>query len=204
MNKQELYHYGIKGMKWGVRRYQNADGTLTAAGKKRNAKQINKQLKKSFSRSGSMKDSVDAIESSVDSIVSKSQKQKIKSTRDEWLEKQGVVDKEENKVSNEITKVADRLYKNEIQKNGDSYPTERDKGKLYEYFFYDEAPDVVRKNNPQLAKAEKDADAAWDKYQAACKEVTESLLGSYGNKKYSTISGTFSAKEIVENTLRRY
>lgn len=32
--KNELYHWGIKGMKWGVRRYQNKDGTLTAAGKK--------------------------------------------------------------------------------------------------------------------------------------------------------------------------
>ena len=31
----ELYHHGIKGQKWGVRRYQNADGTLTPAGKKR-------------------------------------------------------------------------------------------------------------------------------------------------------------------------
>ena len=31
----ELYHWGIKGMKWGVRRYQNKDGTLTAEGKKR-------------------------------------------------------------------------------------------------------------------------------------------------------------------------
>lgn len=31
----ELYHYGIKGQKWGVRRYQNKDGSLTAAGKRR-------------------------------------------------------------------------------------------------------------------------------------------------------------------------
>lgn len=31
----ELCHWGIKGMKWGVRRYQNADGTLTDAGKRR-------------------------------------------------------------------------------------------------------------------------------------------------------------------------
>mgnify|MGYP003300425223 CR=1 FL=1 len=34
----ELYHHGIKGMRWGVRRYRNADGTLTAAGEKRYAK----------------------------------------------------------------------------------------------------------------------------------------------------------------------
>ena len=34
----ELYHHGIKGQKWGRRRYQNADGTLTEAGKKRYAK----------------------------------------------------------------------------------------------------------------------------------------------------------------------
>lgn len=31
----ELYHYGIKGQKWGVRRFENRDGSLTDAGKKR-------------------------------------------------------------------------------------------------------------------------------------------------------------------------
>lgn len=35
ISQNELYHHGIKGMKWGVRRYQNEDGSLTAAGKKR-------------------------------------------------------------------------------------------------------------------------------------------------------------------------
>ena len=31
----ELVHWGIKGMRWGVRRYQNKDGSLTPAGQKR-------------------------------------------------------------------------------------------------------------------------------------------------------------------------
>lgn len=39
----ELYHHGVKGMKWGVRRYQNKDGSLTPAGKKKQAMRDAKQ-----------------------------------------------------------------------------------------------------------------------------------------------------------------
>lgn len=38
----ELRHWGVKGMRWGIRRYQNRDGTLTEAGKKRYAKELEK------------------------------------------------------------------------------------------------------------------------------------------------------------------
>lgn len=35
MDNNSLAHWGVRGMRWGVRRYQNKDGSLTAAGKKR-------------------------------------------------------------------------------------------------------------------------------------------------------------------------
>lgn len=40
--ENELMHWGIKGMKWGVRRYQNRDGSLTPAGRKRYDKEMAK------------------------------------------------------------------------------------------------------------------------------------------------------------------
>lgn len=57
----ELYHHGIKGQKWGVRKYQNSDGTYTAAGRRRygfgdakeakaNYKQAYKEYNRSFNK----------------------------------------------------------------------------------------------------------------------------------------------------------
>ena len=56
--ENELYHHGVKGQKWGVRRYQNSDGSLTDNGKKRVAKlnaKINKADKKAIESFNSSK-----------------------------------------------------------------------------------------------------------------------------------------------------
>lgn len=46
MDNIELYHHGIKGMRWGIRRFQNKNGSLTPAGKKRLSRKERKNLEK--------------------------------------------------------------------------------------------------------------------------------------------------------------
>ena len=46
LNADSISHHGVKGMKWGVRRYQNKDGSLTPAGKKRQKEPIDPERKK--------------------------------------------------------------------------------------------------------------------------------------------------------------
>lgn len=53
---KELYHHGIKGQKWGIRRYQNEDGTLTEAGRKRITNHLGKIEPAYFTKRGFIKD----------------------------------------------------------------------------------------------------------------------------------------------------
>ena len=50
MSSNELTHHGIKGMLWGVRRYQNKDGSLTPAGEKRKSESLHEDYIKAHTR----------------------------------------------------------------------------------------------------------------------------------------------------------
>ena len=69
MRTNELQHHGILGMKWGVRRYQNKDGTLTEEGKKRyrDDEQFRKEyaserIKKGLNGSGALEEYNKAVD----------------------------------------------------------------------------------------------------------------------------------------------
>ena len=85
MNADELKHYGIKGMKWGVRRFQNSDGSLTADGKKRysgdNLKDIQKQVNQG-------KNVVDGVKKTRTKAVEKQHEKKIKSDLSQMSDKE--------------------------------------------------------------------------------------------------------------------
>lgn len=69
----EIYHHGVKGQKWGVRRYQNKDGSLTPAGRKRLSKDDIAKTKKVVDSSA---DLAQKLKSANDSAP-KSKKQKL-------------------------------------------------------------------------------------------------------------------------------
>jgi DNA repair ATPase RecN len=87
-----LQHHGILGQKWGVRRYQNADGSLTEAGKKRlnrNSKKLDRlqgkvtkrqsKLEKRYDQFSKKNDRIEAFRS--EKAVSKSAKRLRRASR---------------------------------------------------------------------------------------------------------------------------
>ena len=83
---EALAHYGVLGMKWGVRRYENKDGTLTAEGKTH---------KKELARVRNVVKSTDAANSIVDSL-SKNEKDVLGAEGKHWVDPKNARDASKN------------------------------------------------------------------------------------------------------------
>ena len=198
-NIDYLAHHGIKGQRWGIRRFQNEDGTLTKQGKLRYTKQLVKSFKKNkntnlikddikylldkhpevqeaFSKFANMsKSSIDIENKYKKSPEYKQAIEKTKKATDKYCKGQGIEINPNNKHYNNVWNY---------------YFYEYGQGSGF-YGYEDEARKKFYKNNPDLSKKDKEYDKAWKDYYNKCNKLVDSVLdeklkGTYINNKHVT------------------
>lgn len=140
ISTNELYHHGIKGQKWGVRRYQNPDGTLTEAGRKRVGYDLKTARKYYYDQNGGakiMKKHATKVDDRITKQIENSNEyksylqEKEKRVLQKYINpdtghtivmyKTGKVSKREKKLLNEHIKSAKKIINKEVDSLGDTY-----------------------------------------------------------------------------------
>ena len=197
-----LIHYGIEGQKWGVRRFQNEDGTYTDEGLARryslNEKKANKLAKmydkdpKKFSKAVGKLKAVKAYKQD-----NPYERKYSATTRKKWL-----MDEETNAKAYAVG----NARKAELLKNNSDFFIGKAK-KIYSKEEinkeYEKAidkyltSDVVNKKYSQL---EKDLNDSYNDYARVGKKFTSTILGEYGNIKLS--NGEILSEKFAEELLK--
>lgn len=183
----ELWHHGIKGQKWGVRRYQNPDGTLTEEGKRRYSREVFNALK------GLKSGNVSNVQSHVTDLSKRALSQgQIKKLQEASWKKKKIDDKwdELQEKAIEYANYADGVFDKDGYFDDDAW--------------IKAANDYLDKHgNDKLVD---DMDLAGKAYMAECEKVAKELLGEIGsntNLEMKTGSKTvvLSVKDLVADTL---
>lgn len=112
-----LYHYGIKGMRWGIRRYQNEDGSYTSAGKKRYLSDKTEKIQRDIdsykpftktgirTKSGQMVLTPDEIKRSMSSLyeIKKKKEEKYGKKWDEKASEQALKDARKKEIKKNVS-----------------------------------------------------------------------------------------------------
>lgn len=188
-----LYHHGVKGMRWGVRRYQNKDGSLTAKGKKRYAKELYSEMEKNDSKlyrtdyRTAIKNKL-ASDKRVKEYVSKNHME-YKKLLKEWNDTQDKID--EKYASTDVYK---RAYKKAIKNGGD--PKQK---------YFDDYVSELMSEDAEIKKLQSTSDKAWNKlndFSNRSKPLVDDILGKYSDKPANAIyDHNVKAKQWVSSAL---
>lgn len=195
LRPDELMHFGVLGMHWGIRRYQNPDGSLTAKGKER----IRKRQEKNFNELNESKGWYRPDHSH-------------KRTSSHHIDYNVALNAYKNKSVVDSSKAVKNSF---IAKKSKEYDMDLDrtfdKGQKYleekGMPYSDEAASAIGAVIFCAKKgvdAKKEYDSYWqkiDKYNDSCKAASKEVLGKYGNKKLKNFTDT-KAKDLLNDTLK--
>lgn len=105
----ELYHWGIKGMKWGIRRYQNKDGSLTPAGKKRRAK-----LEAEIEKLGGKSEEKKLSEMTDDEVAAKTNRMRLENNLKEEMRRSTEAEQRQKKLQESLNETSTDELRNKI------------------------------------------------------------------------------------------
>ncbi len=194
----ELYHYGVKGQKWGVRRYQNEDGSLTPEGKKRYWS-FKKEYKIAKRTQGlGYKSTYDRMKDYTKKSRTVREKAKELNELSDKLRK--LNSKNDNYEFNN-SKVRDLAYKKAIAaaKKDPSWnyfsDSEKDQDKLIDAYYYDtnggtlkKAAKEIFKTDKEYIQLKKDIKQTNKELKNKARDLTEDIIGPYANNKVVGLS----------------
>ena len=198
-----IYHYGIPGMRWGHRRFQNKDGSLTEAGKRRYAKAIASEARKQSTPRGNVhrvgKMVAEDIASGKFGYKYADQVKKVSTAMDKFLNDQYEADigfEDSGMWQKAFDEANDRAIKwyedNDPERLAEMRGIAKDTGRdlitfgdfddTHGYYMYEDDNNTVDKYRKQYFEANGvDLESSEKAYRQACKELTDSILGEYGD-----------------------
>ena len=181
-----LAHHGIKGQKWGIRRYQNEDGSLTAEGKARYSLMGNE-----VNRGGifsNRRKKIDALDLSKEKQMFKEFDADLGELNDKvWDAARNDLDS--NKLNN---KALNKYLDDHIKKHGDEFPS---------FFNYGDDEKIMKDLLPNMDKALKDFVDLDTQKNKELSNLTNNLVSNFDRYKYGSKESKQELKRDIVNKL---
>lgn len=220
MNNNELKHYGVLGMKWGVRRYTNSDGSLSEAGKKRYASNVADMAMKR----GGMK-TVSKLKK--DQFI-KNESKKLRGEYNKLVELDEKISKtikqleDDPEIERQVRQTMVKKYGAQMKKDGYDVDYYRKHGSDADMDKYDEGWDEthyyekssVIDSHPEVKKLTAARTEAGRKYMDSMKNSVKNIVGENGNDKFwvkklygnhseGTVNAQYLIKRAIQETHKR-